>query len=423
MTTPNSPISNILHNDFWGTPLAHTGSHKSYRPITSLSYKINYIISGHQAFYFHLVNVLLHGLATFLFVIFSSRFLNGEDCFALLLSGILFALHPIHTEAVAGIVGRADLLSSIFTLMALLAYDRHVKYREQTDMIISIWLYFSIAIICSALALLSKELGISALSLCLLADCMNLFSNKISRQSELNQDRRLMKRKKWSLMFVLMSLTLMILLRASAMNFSTPKFAKADNPAAHDSSFLVRVMTFSFLPVFNAALLLCPVDLSFDWSMESIPLISNIMDVRNLISLVFYSLMSKTLYTYILHPICKQKIPNSSSKIISLSLCLIIIPFLPASNIFFYVGFVVAERILYLPSLGFCLLTAHAIDRITRSRNRSRRRKQAMQIAICCLLLFTYAIKTYDRNNEWKDEISLFKSGIKTSPAKGKLNR
>ena len=143
------------------------------------------------------------------------------------------------------------------------------------------------------------------------------------------------------------------------------------------------------------------------------------MDVRNLISLVFYSVMAKTLYTYILHPICKQKIPNSSSKIISLSLCLIIIPFLPASNIFFYVGFVVAERILYLPSLGFCLLTAHAIDRITRSRNRSRRRKQAMQMAICCLLLFTYAIKTYDRNNEWKDEISLFKSGIKTSPAKG----
>ena len=98
------------------------------------------------------------------------------------------------------------------------------------------------------------------------------------------------------------------------------------------------------LPVFNFSLLLWPVWLSFDWSMDAVAPISDWSDPRNAITLSFYVIMG---YATV------QMIKN---RLLMQALALATIPFIPASNLFFYVGFVVAERVLYLPSIGFCLL-------------------------------------------------------------------
>ena len=58
----------LLTSDYWGVPLSHSESHKSYRPLTSLSFRLNYLMSGPDPRSFHLTNVLLHGLVSLLFM-------------------------------------------------------------------------------------------------------------------------------------------------------------------------------------------------------------------------------------------------------------------------------------------------------------------------------------------------------------------
>ena len=254
------------------------------------------------------------------------------------------------------------------------------------------------------------------------------------------QYSRLALRTVWAAVTAVALLTL----RFHVTGLSPPEFAPADNPAASDDSLLTRTLTFWYLPAYNAWLLLYPRTLSFDWSMDAIPLVSNLSDLRNLITMAFYvSLVGLAVYTLkkvkdsrgtdvpVTHSFSKQLMANTTnlnmnfsnanviptkhavrmrhgvqhntnygktpsngasagpqndhpsahltptlslSKITSFSasslatahslsfgLLLLVIPFLLASNLPFYVGFVVAERVLYIPSMGFCVLVAQGV--------------------------------------------------------------
>lgn len=91
------------------------------------------------------------------------------------------------------------------------------------------------------------------------------------------------------------------------------------------------------------------------------------------------------------------------------------LPFLPASNLFFPVGFVVAERVLYMPSMGYCLLVACGFHLLTEKFNR--------KLAWSCMifLIASHAAKTYTRNWDWKTEYSIFMSGLKVNQRNAKL--
>lgn len=128
---PTTPLHKLLENDFWGTPLSDSGSHGSYRPLCVLTFRLNYLLGGFQPWGYHLVNVLLHCLATTLIVKVARHVLpKSRTPVGPAVTGLLFASHPLHTEAVAGIVGRADLAACILYLLSFLAYTTHVKYRD-----------------------------------------------------------------------------------------------------------------------------------------------------------------------------------------------------------------------------------------------------------------------------------------------------
>ena len=110
---PSSPWSNLLWHDFWGGPLAHHKSHKSYRPLTSASFKLNYHLHQLNVAGYHLVNVILNGLVCYLFVQVCELVFRGR-AWSSSLAGLLFACHPIHTEAV----------SLIGTILSLSATNR-----------------------------------------------------------------------------------------------------------------------------------------------------------------------------------------------------------------------------------------------------------------------------------------------------------
>ena len=161
-----TPWRNLLANDFWGTPLIDSGSHGSYRPLCVLSYKLNHLLGGYKPLGYHLVNVLLHCLATGLVVKLSRQLLPKG--WGPAVAGALFASHPIHTEAVAGIVGRADLAACNFYLLAFLAYCRHVQCREAD--IAQQWSALAATILFAIAAVLFKETAVTALLVCAIYD-------------------------------------------------------------------------------------------------------------------------------------------------------------------------------------------------------------------------------------------------------------
>lgn len=187
----------------------------------------------------------------------------------------------------------------------------------------------------------------------------------------------------------------------------TPSFTPADNPAAHAPSLLTRTLSIARGWAVHGRLLVWPATLSFDWSMGAVPLVTSLGDAANLETAALLAVVAAggasaaaacwrarsrvayftKLYTYHSHhayhdvlnnnvqhgdvdgalpaptaPCCAASHSaawwHSNPLLLVLAWALLVVPFLPASNLAAYVGFVVAERVLYLPSMGACLLVA-----------------------------------------------------------------
>ncbi|KZS09880.1 Transmembrane and TPR repeat-containing protein [Daphnia magna] len=203
-----------------------------------------------------------------------------------------------------------------------------------------------------------------------------------------------------------------------------PWFAAADNPVSRDASLLTRTLTFLHLPAFNFGLLLWPAWLSFDWSMDSISPVTRFNDPRNVATFFFYAglaaLLTKTLNQFKERDACRKH-----SKLIVTALSFLVLPFLPASNLFFYVGFVVAERVLYMPSIGFCLLLGAGLEKtmdLTQSKKCGPTKRDEfirLMLTTCFgATLILWSVRAFQRNGDWSSEEQLYRSGIPINPAK-----
>lgn len=138
----------------------------------------------------------------------------------------------------------------------------------------------------------------------------------------------------------------------------------------------------------------------------------------------------------------KQTKLNSASATL-ISITILALPFLPASNLFFYVGFVVAERILYLPSVGYCLLIGLGLGKLINFKvqpckgnsNGAKSRLQKAEslrrqsnvrsmaaVLFLIILISACSLQTIRRNRDWRDEESLYRSAIKVNPPKGNIS-
>lgn len=138
---------------YWPDTNAKTGQDVLYRPLTVQTYAWDMRFLGPNPWWFHLVNVGLHALAS-LGAWWLARRLCRSDA-AGLIAGWLFAVHPIHTEAVTSIVGRAEILATVGTLGALFALDRllHAERRPATVA------WGLVTVLAAAAAVFSKESG------------------------------------------------------------------------------------------------------------------------------------------------------------------------------------------------------------------------------------------------------------------------
>ena len=152
--------------------------------------------------------------------------------------------------------------------------------------------------------------------------------------------------------------------------------------------------------------------------MGTVPLVVSLADPRNLATLVLLVILAHLAYVAL----------SKINRALLMSLAMMGIPFLPASNLFFPVGFVVAERILYIPSMGFCLLVSIGYYSWRRQLTRSCSRLQSSgswnRQIICAMMVSVLALdslKCFLRNKDWNTEESIFLSGLKVSRTNAKL--
>ena len=143
--------------------------------------------------------------------------------------------------------------------------------------------------------------------------------------------------------------------------------------------------------------------------MGTIPLITSLTDPRNLVTIATFALV------LILGIFASTK-NGRAAKILMVSLSLIVFPYLPASNLFFPVGFVIAERVLYLPSMGFCLLVGYGSSLLLQ-----RRSTHILTKVMLIFLLLSQSMRTLVRNRDWVSDKELFSSAVGTNPGNGKV--
>src|SRR3989441_12724641 len=127
----------------------------SYRPIRDISYAIDYALWGERAFGFHLTNLIIHAANVLLVFVLIRRF--TESLLTATLAALIFAVHPIQTDAVTYISGRRDLLFTFFYLLAFHSYLTYYRKRWSLQAVI----YFVLFFLLWALSLLSKEMAAS----------------------------------------------------------------------------------------------------------------------------------------------------------------------------------------------------------------------------------------------------------------------
>lgn len=174
---------------------------------------------------------------------------------------------------------------------------------------------------------------------------------------------------------------------------------------------------FFYWQVFHLGLVLWPRWLSFDWSMDSISPVETVTDGRNLLSATFYIVLFIGLKRGIVINHADGNQSKESRAILRL-LVLAIVTFLPATNLFAYVGFVAAERVLYLPSVGFCLVFALGLRKVL-IFFRTKQKRRISVITGFTILMASFILRTCQRNRDWTNEEHLYKSAISINPPKG----
>uniref|UniRef100_A0A8L7T4E6 dolichyl-phosphate-mannose--protein mannosyltransferase n=2 Tax=Brugia malayi TaxID=6279 RepID=A0A8L7T4E6_BRUMA len=420
-------IGKILESDFWGYPIRSTRSHKSYRPVTTITFAINYAISGLHTTTYHIVNITLHAIICVLLYkilinlskIFYEKYPNRIAFHV----SLLFAIHPIHSEAVASIVGRSELLMTLFTLTALHLY---IKCWCKSEF--SMKSKFTIVSL-SAIALFSKEQGIVVMPLCATFDiCASNISPIrffIAFRKRMNSDGSNNEIDKSTahiiqqycdcirrVMICSMICIALLLFRFSINGFQSPQFSPNDNLIASCPSVFLRLINYCYIYMLYIWLQLYPFHLCFDYSMGCVTLIESINDHRFLISTIF--IIGVIIFII-------QLIRGYFEKQLRIfSIVFYIITFLPASNIFVTVGFVLAERVLYLPSVAFCLITVCAYEKTEEVMIRNKSANILKSVTTIIFIMFF--IKSYKRSLEWRNELDLYKSGLKVCPNNAKIH-
>jgi len=379
-----SNVRLILTQDYW---FGRTDA-RLYRPVTTLSYLFNYAVLGNgtNPAPYHWINFALHA-ANIALVYLLGLLLLGEAPLAFAAAAI-WAVHPVLTESVTNVVGRADLLAALGVLAGLLC---HIQAAAAEGTRKRQWL--AGLTLASAIAVFSKESGVALVAAMALYDL--IFRAGPAWRSRMSG---------YAAAFLPVALFLVVRARVLAGIVADP-IAFTDNPLVGVSFWTARLTAIEVL-VKYIALLLWPLRLSCDYSYNQVALVGW-SDGRALLSLAVCAaaLSAGVLCWRRARPIC-------------FFIALFFAALAPTSNLLFPIGTVMAERFLYLPALAAAVSAVMAWWWAARRWTRVRSMGPLLLALVCGALV----IRTWMRNSDWADNASLWTSSERAAPGSYKTH-
>jgi tetratricopeptide (TPR) repeat protein len=354
---------------FRHTYLWLNGESGLYRPLTSLSYLFNYAILGNanRPAGYHGINLLLH-LANVLLVFTIVRRLAGGGRAAFLIA-MLWAVHPVLTESVTNIVGRADLLAGFAVLSSLLLYF-------ESDSMAAL---IGIAVL-TAIGVFSKESAV------VLPGVIVLY--------ELAFEKR-WRRMLFGCAATLVPIGLMLWQRWIVLSAAPPaEYPFVDNPIVATSFWIGRLTAIKVLGRY-LLLAIWPVKLSADYSYAEI-------------SLARGSFEDWVCWLGVLAAVIFALFLRRRSRLAFFFAGFAFLNLLPTSNLLFPIGTIMAERLLYLPLAGLVAAVILAIDASIVDR-------RAFMICVA-MIGFAFLVRTWLRNRDWTDDKTMAMASVVTSP-------
>lgn len=418
----------IFVTDYWYKYIGTSAD--LYRPLTIASYALNFAVTGLSSSAFHAVNIILHAAVCVLVVALVGALFR--DRLLAVVSGLLFATHPVHTEAVTGIVGRAELLSALFLLGALWLHA--CRYRPwgwsgQVGLLVAVVAYFC--------ALLSKETAIVGPGLLVLIDYAvargegDAPAEPFPGEADGSRPRSLARREPrppmasdritmpvgrpgWDLRRVLGIVALYatvaviyVIIRYAVVGQLIQKPPPRSYLLLFGQPLVMRLCTALQILTINLRLLLFPATLSADYSYRQVPLI----DTLTLPAAV--GLLAAVLLCGGFVWAVRRRAWPAVFALGFFAVCYSLV-----SNLLVPLQILVAERLLYLPSVGFCVgaawLWREWACRLGTHASASWLRHAPAAIVAAVVLL--YSGRTVARNFDWRNNETLYAATVRASP-------
>jgi len=392
------------HNYWW--PMFESDL---YRPLTTLSYLINYAVLGNglNPTGYHVVNFLLHW-ANVVLVMLIVRRLDGRLWLAVLAAAI-FAVHPINIESVTNIVGRADLLATLSILFGGWCY---LNAAEAVGNKKIVWL---------AGMGLTALWGVFAKESALMIGVFVFLYDLVWRWPNLAEATFWPRLQRAAREFgvngyVALVPALVALLVVRYRMFSdSPVFGQiyVDNPISQPDSWLSGKLTAIKIIGRYLQLLVFPHRLSSEYSYNQIPLYGQPGQTSE--NVEAWVALAVVIALIALAVWCWRKRP-----LFTWGVGLFFLMQLLTANLLFPIGSIMGERFLYLPSVGFAVMEALFLcwlsSWLTRQMGVNERGTAWLTGLLAFLVVSALGVRTYLRNFDWQDELSLWRSAVQNAP-------
>ncbi len=365
-----------------------------YRPLTTSSYLLNYAVFGNgtRPAGYHWVNLALHAVNVSLVYLLGILVFEAAPVPALALAA-LWGVHPLLTESVTNVVGRADLLAAFGVLAGLLCY---VKSATATGRRKLFWIAAMVA--AQTVGIFSKENAVVLPGIMLLYDLTW-------------RKRTAWRGRALAYAALVLPLAAFFCLRAAFPMHILARFG--DNPLMSAGFWTARLTAIKVIGKY-LWLFVWPARLSADYSYNAVPLFgwqpADWEDAKALIALAVClgaALLAVRWYR--------------TRKPLFFFLAFFFVALAPTSNLVVLIGSIMAERFVYLPSIGLagCVVAAICALGPLVSRQRLRLRTAWIALGFLCLAC---AVRTYARNFDWLDDLSLWTSAVDVCPESAKTH-
>ena len=369
-----------------------------YRPLSMVTFALEWQFFPENPHAGHITNIILYAITGFFLFRMLRRLMAKHNIILPFVISVLFVFHPIHTEVVANIKSRDEILCMLFLLLAadnLLGYfDTGKRWRMLA------------ATLCYFLCLLSKE---SAISFIVIFPLLIIYFREI-------------KLKKLLMLMLPLVATIavyfIIRLLILGTNVSGKEYTYLDNSLVAAPDLMSRLATAFFMLGKYLKLLIIPYPLSYDYSYLEVPFFKW-SDYQASVSLLVYA--SAAIFSV-------RSLFRNDKNIFAFGILFYILSLAVASNVLILIGCTMADRFLYIPSLGFCIILAYALFRIFNvKKNKIPVGLKDLFIPNKWMILLTMAIlipwgaETIGRNPDWKDNLTLFASDADSSPGSSRV--